>query len=167
MTDMNASNQFIICFNLSKNNFPLFFCQVIAIFKKGSLEFLWILSLSRPDLCSSIGGFKILINSLLDVNNSGIQDYVLYSLLYVINSPNKRKYFNGFDDFKKIFSIFTKSDFTNKNNPKEKNSNKNNNDPNEIKKKFELSKNVLKKLLKPRTEYLLINKKLLSFFYII
>ena len=101
------------------------------------------------------------------MNNSGIQDYVLYSLLYVINSPNKRKYFNGFDDFKKIFSIFTKSDFTNKNNPKEKNSNKNNNDPNEIKKKFELSKNVLKKLLKPRTGYLLINKKLLSLFYII
>ena len=153
-------------FNLSKNNFPLIFCQGIAsmskadeIFKKGSLEFLRILSLSRPDLCSSVGGFKILINSLLDVNNSDIQDYVLYSLLYVINSPNKRKYFNGFDDFYKIFSIFTKSDFTNKNNPKEKNSNKNNNDPNAIeneKKKIELSKNVIKKLLKTWTGYLLI-----------
>ena len=93
------------------------------------------------------------------MNNSDIQDYVLYSLLYVINSPNKRKYFNGFDDFYKIFSIFTKSDFTNKNNPKEKNSNKNNNDPNAIeneKKKIELSKNVIKKLLKTWTGYLLI-----------
>ena len=152
-------------FKLNNNNFPLIFCQGIAAmsknddtFKKGCLEFLRILSIIRPDLCSSVGGFKILINSLLDVNNYDIQDYILYSLLYVINSPNKRKYFNGFDDFYKIFSVFTKSDFTNKNSPKEKTQNKNN-DPNayEIeKKRIELAKNVIKKLLKTWTGYLLI-----------
>ena len=152
-------------FQLSNNNFPLIFCQGIAamskndeIFKKGCLEFLRILSIIRPDLCSSVGGFKILINSLLDVNNYDIQDYILYSLLYVINSPDKRKYFNGFDDFYKIFSVFTKSDFTNKNSPKDKNTNKNN-DPNAYeneKKRIELSKNVIKKLLKTWTGYLLI-----------
>ena len=152
-------------FQLSNNNFPLIFCQGIAamskndeIFKKGCLEFLRILSIIRPDLCSSVGGFKILINSLLDVNNYDIQDYILYSLLYVINSPEKRKYFNGFDDFYKIFSVFTKSDFTNKNSPKDKNTNKNN-DPNAYeneKKRIELSKNVIKKLLKTWTGYLLI-----------
>ena len=152
-------------FKLSNNNFPLIFCQGIAsmskndeVFKKGCLEFLRILSIIRPDLCSSVGGFKILINSLLDINNYDIQDYILYSLLYVINSPNKRKYFNGFDDFYKIFSVFTKSDFTNKNSPKDKNSNKNN-DPNAYeneKKRIELSKNVIKKLLKTWTGYLLI-----------
>ena len=153
-------------FKLSQNNFPLIFCQGIAamsksdeFFKKGCLDFLRVLSIIRPDLCSFVGGFKILINSLLDVNNSDIQDYILYSLLYVINSPNKRKYFNGFDDFYKIFSVFTKSDFTNKNSPKDKNPNKNNNDPNAYeneKKKIELSKNVIKKLLKTWTGYLLI-----------
>ncbi len=152
-------------FQLSNNNFPFIFCQGIAamskndeIFKKGCLEFLRILSIIRPDLCSSVGGFKILINSLLDVNNYDIQDYILYSLLYVINSPDKRKYFNGFDDFYKIFSVFTKSDFTNKNSPKDKNTNKNN-DPNAYeneKKRIELSKNVIKKLLKTWTGYLLI-----------
>ena len=152
-------------FHLSNNNFPFIFCQGIAamskndeIFKKGCLEFLRILSIIRPDLCSSVGGFKILINSLLDVNNYDIQDYILYSLLYVINSPDKRKYFNGFDDFYKIFSVFTKSDFTNKNSPKDKNTNKNN-DPNAYeneKKRIELSKNVIKKLLKTWTGYLLI-----------
>ena len=152
-------------FKLSNNNFPLIFCQGIAsmskndeIFKKGCLEFLRILSIIRPDLCSSVGGFKILINSLLDVNNYDIQDYILYSLLYVINSPSKRKYFNGFDDFYKIFSVFTKSDFTNKNSPKDKNTNKNK-DPNAYeneKKRIELSKNVIKKLLKTWTGYLLI-----------
>ena len=108
-----------------------------------------------------MGGFRILINNLIDTNYNyeDISDNILNSILYVINSPNKRKYFNGFDDFYKIFSIFTKSDFTNKNNPKEKNSNKNNNDPNAIeneKKKIELSKNVIKKLLKNWTGYLLI-----------
>ena len=152
-------------FQLSNNNFPFIFCQGIAamskndeIFKKGCLEFLRILSIIRPDLCSSVGGFKILINSLLDVNNYDIQDYILYSLLYVINSPDKRKYFNGFDDFYKIFSVFTKSDFTNKNSQKDKNTNKNN-DPNAYeneKKRIELSKNVIKKLLKTWTGYLLI-----------
>lgn len=152
-------------FQLSNNNFPFIFCQGIAaiskndeIFKKGCLEFLRILSIIRPDLCSSVGGFKILIDSLLDVNNYDIQDYILYSLLYVINSPDKRKYFNGFDDFYKIFSVFTKSDFTNKNSPKDKNTNKNN-DPNAYeneKKRIELSKNVIKKLLKTWTGYLLI-----------
>ena len=152
-------------FKLSNNNFPLIFCQGIAsmskndeVFKKGCLEFLRILSIIRPDLCSSVGGFKILINSLLDINNYDIQDYILYSLLYVINSPNKRKYFNGFDDFYKIFSVFTKSDFTNKNNPKDKTNNKNN-DPNALeneKNRIELSKNIIKKLLKTWTGYLLI-----------
>ena len=115
------------------------------IFKKGCLEFLRKLSIIRPDLCSSVGGFKILINSLLDASNYDIQDYILYSLLYIINSPTKRKYFNGFDDFYKIFSVFTKSDFTNKNNPKDKKDNKNN-DPNALeneKKRIELSKNVI------------------------
>ena len=67
------------------------------VFKKGCLEFLRKLSIIRPDLCSSVGGFKILINSLLDVNNYDIHDYILYSLLYIINSQTKRKYFNGFD----------------------------------------------------------------------
>ena len=97
------------------------------VFKKGCIEFLRTLGVIRPDLCSSVGGFKILINSLLDSNNYDIRDNIFYSLLFIINSPSKRKYFNGFDDFYKIFSVFTKSDFTmNKNSSKDKNNNKQN-----------------------------------------
>ncbi len=150
---------------LSDNNFPLIFCQGIAamskndeVFKKGCIEFLRSLGVLRPDLCSSVGGFKILINSLLDSNNYDIRDNIFYSLLFVINSPSKRKYFNGFDDFYKIFSVFTKSDFTNKNNLKDKNT-KTQNDPAayEIeKKRMDLSKILIKKLLKTWTGYLLI-----------
>ena len=150
---------------LSNNNFPLIFCQGIAsmsksdeVFKKGCLEFLRSLGVLRPDLCSSVGGFKILINSLLDVNNYDIRDNIFYSLLFVINSPQKRKYFNGFDDFYKIFSVFTKSDFSNKNNPKDKSTNKQNeqNSYELEKKKIEISKTLIKKLLKTWTGYLLI-----------
>ena len=151
---------------LSDTNFPLIFCQGIAsmsksdeVFKKGCIEFLRSLGVIRPDLCSSVGGFKILINSLLDINNYDIQDNIFYSLLFVINCPNKRKYFNGFDDFYKIFSVFTKSDFTmNKNSSKDKNNNKQN-DSNAYeleKKRIDLSKNLIKKLLKTWTGYLLI-----------
>ena len=151
---------------LSNTNFPLIFCQGIAsmsktdeVFKKGCIEFLRSLGVIRPDLCSSVGGFRILINSLLDINNFDIRDNIFYSLLFIINSPNKRKYFNGFDDFYKIFSVFTKSDFSNKNNnSKDKNTTKQN-DPNAYeleKKKIELSKILIKQLLKTWTGYLLI-----------
>ena len=150
---------------LSDTNFPLIFCQGIAsmsktdeVFKKGCLEFLRTLGVIRPDLCSSVGGFRILINSLLDINNYDIRDNIFYSLLFIINSPNKRKYFNGFDDFYKIFSVFTKSDFSNKNNTKDKNTSKQNeqNAYELEKKRIELSKILIKKLLKTWTGYLLI-----------
>ena len=150
---------------LSDTNFPLIFCQGIAsmsktdeVFKKGCLEFLRTLGVIRPDLCSSVGGFRILINSLLDINNYDIRDNIFYSLLFIINSPNKRKYFNGFDDFYKIFSVFTKSDFSNKNNTKDKNASKQNeqNAYELEKKRIELSKILIKKLLKTWTGYLLI-----------
>ena len=104
----------------SDNNFPLIFCQAIAslsrvddLFKKGCIEFIRNLSIKRPDLCSMVGGFRIMINYLIDTNHNydDISDNILNSILYVINSPVKRKYFNGFNDLYKIFSVFTKSDF--------------------------------------------------------
>ena len=88
-------------------NFPLIFCQAVAalsrvddLFKKGCVEFIRNLSVIRTDLCSSVGGFRILINNLIDTNYNyeDISDNILNSILYVINSPKKRKYFNGFND---------------------------------------------------------------------
>ena len=47
-------------------NFPLIFCQAVAamsladnLFKKGCIDFLRNLGIIRPDLCSSVGGFRI------------------------------------------------------------------------------------------------------------
>ena len=105
---------------LNDENFPLIFLQSIAamaksddIFKIGCIEFLRMTSITRPDLVSTVDGFEILINSLIVENlPKDLVNKIISSLIYVINFPNKRKYFNGFGDLYKIFSVFTKSDFS-------------------------------------------------------
>lgn len=105
---------------LSDENFPMIFFQSIAamaktddIFKIGCIEFLRAASITRPDLVSTVGGFGILINSLTDQKMPmDFINKIISTLIYVINIPNKRKYFNGIGDFHKLFSVFTKSDFS-------------------------------------------------------
>ena len=149
----------------SDNNFPLIFCQAIAslsrvddLFKKGCIEFIRNLSVTRPDLCSIIGGFRIMINYLIDINHNydDINDNILNSILYIINSPTKRKYFNGFNDLYKIFSVFTKSDFCEEVLLDEKASSGNNNlkqvaereeEKNKLNAQLQISKKIIKKML--------------------
>ena len=107
-------------FKYSDENFPIIFPQSISIqaksdqsIKIGCIEFLRIISISRPDLCSTVGGFKILINSLIEEElQEDMINKIILTLSYVINLSNKRKYFNGFGDINKLFSIFTSSDFS-------------------------------------------------------
>ena len=109
-----------IWLKLSDANFPIIFLQSIAIiaksdniFKIGCIEFLRMTSILRPDLVSTVGGFSILINSFIDQNlPKDLKNKIIVSIMYILNTPNKRKYFNGLGDFYKIFSIFTKSDFS-------------------------------------------------------
>ena len=130
---------------LSDNNFPVIFSQTLVSlskiddsFKIGCIEFLREISIHRPDICSSVGGFKILINSLLEETlPKNLLNKIICSLIYIINNTNKRKYFNGFGDLYKIFSIFTKSDFS---------SGATNNVENETKQKKEEIKEENKKL---------------------
>ena len=111
---------FHIWLKFSDNNFPIIFPQAIASisktddsFKIGCIEFLREMSIYRPDLCSTVGGFRILITSIIEEKLPNyLNDKIIYTLIYIINNINKRKYFNGFGDFYKIFSIFTKSDFS-------------------------------------------------------
>ena len=111
---------FLTWLELSDSNFPIIFPQAVACkcktddpFKIGCLEFLRIMSIIRPDLCSTVGGFKILIHSLIEENISqDLFNKIIHTLIYLVNSPNKRKYFNGLRDFDIIFSVFTKSDFS-------------------------------------------------------
>ena len=155
----------------SDKNFPLIFCQAVAamsrsdeLFKKGCIEFLRNLGVIRPDLCSTVGGFRILINSLLDENYEDISNNIFNSLLYIINTPNKRKYFNGFNDLYKIFSVFTKSDFcVDVQNEGKENTNLNNKqlaekeeEKNKLNSQLQISKKIIKKLLNTWPGYSLI-----------
>jgi len=101
----------------SNNNFPLIFCQAIAslsrvddLFKKGCIEFIRNLCVIRPDLCSTIGGFRILINNLIDINYNyeDVSDNILYSILYVINSPKKENILMVLMIYIKYFLFFQK-----------------------------------------------------------
>ena len=100
----------------SEQSFPLIFCQcILAIskgqdefFKKGSIEFLRNLSVKKPEQSKIVGGFKILINSLLDENCIEFSDNIFFTLLYIINNPKGRKYFSNFSEFTKFFQFLPK-----------------------------------------------------------
>jgi hypothetical protein len=155
----------------SDNNFPLIFCQAIAamaksdaLFKKGCIEFIRNLGVIRPDLCSTIGGFRILISCLLDENFEDMNQNIFNSILYIINSPKKRKYFNGFNDLYKIFAVFTKSDFCVEVQNTDKDNNNANNkqlaekeeEKNKLNLQLQISKKLIKKLLNTWPGYSLI-----------
>jgi len=61
-----------------------------------------------------VGGVKIMVDTLLDVNlaQQGVirQDLVVHSILMMINSPTSRVYLRLFKDLNRIFSIFTQAD---------------------------------------------------------
>ena len=154
---------------LSDQNFPIIFLQSIAAiakiedsFKIGCIEFLRMTSISRPDLVSTVDGFHILINSLIDENlPKDLINKIIFSLIYIINTPNKSKYFNGFPEFYKIFSIFTKSDFSFEiqnnievNNSKGKEDIRKEND--KLEKKLDLIINIIIKFLYSWTGFFLI-----------
>jgi hypothetical protein len=104
----------------SDENFPMIFPQAIVSlaktddeFKIGCIEFLRIMGISRPDICSSVGGFRIIINALIEEKlPKDMVNKILYTIIYIINTPNKMKYYNGFEEMIKIYSLFTKSDFS-------------------------------------------------------
>jgi hypothetical protein len=104
----------------SDENFPIIFPQAIVSlaktdsqFKIGCLEFLRIMGISRPDICSSVGGWRIIIKALIEEKLSKeMINKILFTIRYIINTPSKRKYYNGFEDMYKLYSLFTKSDFS-------------------------------------------------------
>ena len=85
-------------------NFPIIFLQAIVSQSKsdepikiGCIELLRLISIQRTDLCSTVGGFKVLINAIIEQDiPKDLVKKIIYTLIYVINTINKRKYFNGF-----------------------------------------------------------------------
>jgi hypothetical protein len=141
------------------SSFPLIFCQAVMsitkgqdeYFKKGAIEFMRFLSVKKPLHANIIGGFKILVNSLLDENYIEFSDNIFYTLLYIVNSPSGRKYFNNFSEFYKIFSIFTKSDYVNT-----KDSAVREEERNKLEVQMVLSKRIIDKLIRTWPGYSLL-----------
>lgn len=125
------------------------------ILKKGAIEFLRNLAIKKTEVCSNIGGFKVLINALLDENCIDMSDNIFYTLLYLINSKDKRKYFTHIGEFYKIFSIFTKSDFSSSSQSKEKEQ-QNSDEAFKLEIQLALSKRVIEKLLRTWPGYSLL-----------
>jgi hypothetical protein len=99
----------------------------------------------------------------LEENCIDISDNIFYTLLYLINSKEKRKHFTHIGEFYKIFSIFTKSDFNSNAQIKDKdNQNQNKNQQQNSDEAFKLeiqlalSKRVIEKLLRTWPGYSLL-----------
>lgn len=90
----------------------------------------------------------------MDENCIEFSDNIFYTLLYVINSPSGRKYFNNFSEFYKIFSIFTKSDFTI--NQKSDKDNQTTEERNKLEVQLVLSKRIIEKLIRTWPGYSLL-----------
>lgn len=115
------------CFKLIKawlerdpKTLPYIFGQTVASISKNPedsqlrkkcIELILSLCQKRPDMGASVGGIKIMVDTLLDVSmfQQGIikYDLIVHSLLLMINSPDTRVYLRHFKDLNRIFSIFT------------------------------------------------------------
>ena len=76
--------------------------------RKKSIDILIEISARCHEVCSYIGGFKIIIDSLIDLSADKIRyDYLISSILNVINTPENRRSFRDWTELTRIFSIFT------------------------------------------------------------
>ena len=166
---------FLTWLELSNSNFPIIFPQAVASlcktndpFKIGCIEFLRIMSITRPDLCSTVGGFKILIHSLIEENISqDLIDKIIYTLIYIVNNPNKRRNFNGLRYFNILFSVFTKSEFSshetnNIETPTEQKKTEIKEENRKLEMRLDSAINIIKKLLITWPGYFLLMKDTLS-----
>lgn len=148
----------------SEENFPLIFCQGLSAlaksqdehFKRGSIEFIRQLAIRRPEYCSVISGFKILVNCLLDGNSLDYSENIFQTLLFLLNSEKHRKYLKNLSELFKIYSIFSKSDYLINPMDKEKDVHLHNEERNKLEVQLELSKRILLKLLKTWPGYSLL-----------
>jgi len=76
--------------------------------RKKSIDILIDISAKCHEVCSYMGGFKLIIDSLIDLSADKIRyDYLISSILNVINTPENRKSFRDCTELTRIFSIFT------------------------------------------------------------
>ena len=78
------------------------------VIHRKSIEILIDISAKCHEVCSYMGGFKLIIDSLINLSAEKIRyDYLISSILNVINTPENRKSFRDCTELTRIFSIFT------------------------------------------------------------
>ena len=83
--------------------------------RKRGIDILSEIAAKCHEVCSRIGGFKILVDSLIDLSTDKIRyDYLINSLLNVINTPANRRSFRDVTELTRIFSIFTMAEVNKK-----------------------------------------------------
>lgn len=105
------------------DSFPYLLGQTIASIaknpedaqlRKNAIEAILTLCQHKPEMGAGVGGIKIMVDTILDVNlaQQGIirQDLIVHSLLLLINNPTTRVYLRHFKDLNRIFSVFTQAD---------------------------------------------------------
>lgn len=110
--------------NTSPDNFPLFFAQsVISIVRNeeefqlrfNAIDLLILMCNKAPRRAAQVGGFKQLIESVIDPSLDGYRyDRISHALMLLINDPHIRVFFRPVVDLNRIFNIFTRPDGVNK-----------------------------------------------------
>ena len=110
--------------NHSPENFPLLFAQSIHSLVRNekecqlrfnAIDLLILMCSKAPRTAAQVGGFKQLIESVIDPSLEGYRyDRISHALMLLINDPRIRIFFRPVVDLNRIFSLFTRPDGVNK-----------------------------------------------------
>jgi len=105
---------------LCSDEFPLLFAQSILSLVRNeeelqlrfkAIDLLILMCSKAPRVAAQVGGFKQLIESVIDPSLDGYRyDRISHALMLLINDPRIRIYFRPVVDLNKIFAIFTRPD---------------------------------------------------------
>ena len=114
---------------ISPKTFPKAICNsLIALsesenddFKDFGLEALRLLSSSNLMIVAWSGGIKVLINAILDIKCSqALSENIIFTLSYLLNEAETRKYLKNGQEIIRIFGVFTEHESGLKENELEK-----------------------------------------------
>lgn len=80
-----------------------------------AIDLLILMCSKAPRIAAHVGGFKQLIDSVIDPSLDGYRyDRISHALMLLINDPRIRIFFRPVVDLNRIFAIFTRPDGVNK-----------------------------------------------------
>lgn len=129
-------------------------------FKKSCIEYLRNLAILNPFHCQKVGGFQIIINSILEGSLEKYGDCLLHTMVFILNSPQHRFYLGEATELLKIFNVYTISDYTD--NQKDR-KNENQDEKQKLLIQIENSTKCIMKLIKTWPGYFLLFSDRMTF----